>query len=1069
MNIKKYTSSLLEIIRYSNKDPELELEARLKYSSLNPLTSEILFNVMKRLKGMNDVNLIEETTILDIGFADDYKEYRVSVHGDDYITQYCQTNDIKLIDPNMVTYLYKTPVRFVDMNEYNIRFNLKREKELMRNESNINTLITNWTTFKKVFRYKKRFSFKTSDGLFRFDLTIVKSSLKKLVKMDNKFVKKKHIKPFMVKYLVKPDFVKDVNEWFSKHTPETELELRGKMVEELQYFRTLQKSNVLKNDMEYEIEIEYLGNKIIKKSNIQDDTNLLKKFMGHIICIIQAIQKSYYIINTDERNLVIDEYKKLMGDYKFNGPMNVSITQRHIIEKKYNEYSNSISIRKGYSVTDKADGERNLLVILENGEMYLINRKNQVRKLGARCVSLKSSIFDSEYLMKDKYGKNVNMLLLFDVYFVNGEDVRGRILNRNMEEIQKDIIEQSRYEIMNEKRDAFRNNLEISKGNNLDIIVKNFYFGDDDTIDEETIAQINTLESYIDTLDPLSHEYKENTQSLSVIKADTFIFKQASKVYNKDYPYHIDGLVFTPRSLPVGSEPEREKRNMFNGRWYRCLKWKPPEENTIDFMCIYNMDENNKYETKYITKNGIVSCCRIIMLYVGYNPLVHTKHNSFRVLNENLTYSNGYNPTLFTPIDPYVKDVHLCYLPIKNNSCYAEDTNIIGNNSIVEFSYISDEEKGFCWKPLRIRDTLKPNDFVTANNVWNSIFNPVTLEMITTGVMSTESNVYFDNLQKRSDKRSKSMNDFHSFIKKKYLKDNLLNKKTLLDIGVGKAGDLNHWLDSGCSMVVGIDKIKDNLDNSHDGACNRLLSRYSSIHKTNKTNKKNNHLGIQTLLENTLMIWADCSKNILDGTAANDELNKHYLDVIYGNILKMETTNTKLTNFYNMGGKFDLVVSNFSIHYFFESESILRNVLRNISESLTKGGRFICTTMDGTKLFNILEINRVYHSADLSWKIENKFKQDSFPKSANSLGLKVGVYIDSIGQTLDEYLVHPEYFEELCNEFNLYLIEKKSFQEIFNTVQANKVVYGDMLNLDETYKPYSFLNINMVFEKRQAD
>ena len=91
-----------------------------------------------------------------------------------------------------------------------------------------------------------------------------------------------------------------------------------------------------------------------------------------------------------------------MKDYRFNGPMNVSLTVQEVLEKNYEDYKNSVSIRKGYSVTDKADGERNLLIILKDGEMYLLNRKNYLRKLNAKCVELASSIFDTEYLMKNK-------------------------------------------------------------------------------------------------------------------------------------------------------------------------------------------------------------------------------------------------------------------------------------------------------------------------------------------------------------------------------------------------------------------------------------------------------------------------------------------------------------------------------------------------------------------------------------------------------------------------------------------------------------------------------------------
>ena len=187
--------------------------------------------------------------------------------------------------------------------------------------------------------------------------------------------------------------------------------------------------------------------------------------------------------------------------------------------------------------------------------------------------------------------------------------------------------------------------------------------------------------------------------------------------------------------------------------------------------------------------------------------------------------------------------------------------------------------------------------------------------MITTGVVDVQSNKYFDNNTKRGDKKSKAMNDFHSFVKRKLLVDNLGGKKAILDLGVGKAGDLNHWVEAGCQMIVGLDYIKDNLDNSQDGACNRLLTRYSQ-----SNNKKDKAQAVKTLLDNTLMVWCDCSENITDSTGGKDDLSKYYLNVLYGRIRESEITNSKLRNFHNIGGNFDLVVSNFSIHYFFESE-----------------------------------------------------------------------------------------------------------------------------------------------------
>jgi SAM-dependent methyltransferase len=1074
MHIKQHTSSLLELIRYANKDKSLELEARLKNTQTNEINSEVFFNVMKRLKGTRGLVLQEELTELDIGLVDDYNGIRVTITGDQHITDYCKKNDIKLLNQGAVSFMKKTPIRYVDVNEYNMKFNLKREEILPRTDSDISDIIKNWTRLDKTFRYKKRFSFVTTDGAYRFDLTTLKTSSKKTIQGKNKKMKKKDIKSYMVKYVVKPEYVVDTNDWLSKQPDTANIEMRGKNYEVLQPFKSLQKSQVLKNELEYEIELEYLGNN--QNSKGTRDKEILSQFLQNLIIILQAVQKSYYIISELERMSVIDQYKALIGDYKFNGPMNVSLTPQHIIEKNYDEYQDSISIRKGYAVTDKADGERNLLLILKGGEMYLFNRKNHVRTVGAKCPSLENSIFDAEYVMKDKNGKNANMLLLFDVYFVNGEDVRDRILNRTDDEARKDIIPQSRYEIILEKMNSFETDLQKNDSNTLEIIRKKFYFGDDDSINPDTLTTINSITALLADMDPTSAEYAQNKEQLSILKADTTIFKEAHKVYTKEYPYHIDGLVFTPRKLAVGDEPTRDKRNKFNGRWYNCLKWKPPEENSIDFLGVFKKKEgSNDFDTKYLTINNNVIECRILVLHVGYNPIQHTKYNSFKVLNENVTFANGYNPTPFVPIEPYIRDIHLCYLPIENGNCYTEDKNIISDNSIIEFSYNNKKDTGVCWIPMRVRDTLKPNDFITANNVWKSIFNPVTLEMITTGNVDVKSNVYYDNTKKRSNKQSKPMNDFHSFIKKQLLKDHLHGQKTILDIGVGKAGDLNHWLDAGCTMIVGIDSVKDNLDNSDNGACNRILNKYSGINNVSQMNNSNSNSNsnsskerpsIKTLLDNSLMVWADCSKNILTSEAAQDDINKFYLDILYGRAQEAEIKNIKLKTFYNQGRNFDLVVSNFAIHYFFESEQTLRTVLENISNSLKSGGRFVCTTLNGDKVFDILKYNRVYHSSELSWKISKKYTQDTFPNSVRSLGYKIEIYIDSIGQSLDEYLVNTELFEDLCNEYDLKLIDKKEFGDIYTKVSGSKVTYGDMLKMDDNYKTYSFLNMCMVFERK---
>ena len=126
-------------------------------------------------------------------------------------------------------------------------------------EQDISDIKKGWTNLDKTFRYKRRFTFKTLDGMFQFDLTTVKTSQKKMVKGKNTKMKKSEIKPYMYKYVVKPQYVVDVKSWVDEKADDAMIEMKGRSYPQLMYFKSLQKSNVLKNELEYEIEVEYLG------------------------------------------------------------------------------------------------------------------------------------------------------------------------------------------------------------------------------------------------------------------------------------------------------------------------------------------------------------------------------------------------------------------------------------------------------------------------------------------------------------------------------------------------------------------------------------------------------------------------------------------------------------------------------------------------------------------------------------------------------------------------------------------------------------------------------------------
>ena len=188
--------------------------------------------------------------------------------------------------------------------------------------------------------------------------------------------------------MIKPTNVLKFDTWWNSLDDDSLVEMRGKKVQEDIFSKTLQSSNVLNEPLKCEIEIEYLGNKI----NYKDDySNILNKYIVNIGIILQCIQSNSFIISNSEIQEVRDEYSKIMNTTKFNAPQNITLELKHIIGKNYADYNNVLSIRRNYSVTEKADGERNLLLVLSNAKVYLINRKNEIKYLGCKLNGLEGT------------------------------------------------------------------------------------------------------------------------------------------------------------------------------------------------------------------------------------------------------------------------------------------------------------------------------------------------------------------------------------------------------------------------------------------------------------------------------------------------------------------------------------------------------------------------------------------------------------------------------------------------------------------------------------------------------
>ena len=238
------------------------------------------------------------------------------------------------------------------------------------------------------------------------------------------------------------------------------------------------------------------------------------------------------------------------------------------------------------SVTEKADGERSLLFVDDEGSVFLINRQEQVRKMNIKMKNYTNVLLDGEYITKLKGNYDIKLYLIFDLYFVNGEDFRERILMRMGKQKQEDSgIEKSRLELLDDLLSDCDIEL-LDEGEKLELRKKDFLFGDCDEVSEKGKSRIEQYELSLETLDEKSDDFfkDRNEILLELVKEykDTKIFCVADsimyRIKNDDFEYETDGLIYTPVNLTVGEEPETFKRNKYGGRWGRSFKWKKSDE-----------------------------------------------------------------------------------------------------------------------------------------------------------------------------------------------------------------------------------------------------------------------------------------------------------------------------------------------------------------------------------------------------------------------------------------------------------------------------------------------------------
>lgn len=1035
---------------YLSKSPlerqSLEYEIRFgthKHKSVSayPVTKTEYNNIIARLKAIG-FHLDDGEHTLKIIASDPKVKVRVELKGLFTIQSYCKNEDLDTILQNGrdVQFTYKKRMSEYppqDYEDFGFRVSLQEDYKLSSEHKYAKEWIDKWSKHRKRFRYMNRITAKHPNypGI-RIDLSIVKTSV------------------------TNPTY-------------------------------TLRESTILQSESvpRYEVEIEFADTETFTPTNDDYDRHI-RNIKRIITEIMRGIQETNFPIGYSEVQRISEEYLRLVHGKKatsdtlgtnerlkrllpkhFIGPSSISLEQKNILPHR--EETNTISIQKDYVVTDKADGLRKMLFISEDGRVYLVSTAMKFQFTGLRTdnLALTSSLLDGEHITHNRFGEVLNLYAIFDIYFHNKKDLRT---------------------------------------------LKFVYVEDD----EETSTRIGILNAFLKEFSPKPINHNTTNHLRVALKqfklgSTTFdIFQQSrsilSEVQNNTYDYETDGLIFTPAFEGVALRPNGKPAN-YKTTWNASFKWKPPEFNTVDFLAIVQQESGQdlvQYTDKQYNISGDIQPYKTLILHVGHDE-TNNDHGFINpckdVLEDNISYvehstkeyANTYKATPFTPSNPEDVCAKICNVPLIDNQMFCEDHSVIENKTIIECRYDPKKPDGWKWIPIRIRHDKTAefrsgiknygNSFSTANSVWQSIHHPVTEKMICGKEIVSEEKISEDVYYNSTGlSQTQPLRDFHNlFVKKRLILGVSHPDATLIDLAVGKGGDLPKWNQARLKFVLGIDISKDNIHNRHNGACTRYLHA--------RRRYKNMFRGI--------FLEGNSSSNIRSGEACATEKGAEIVKALFGVGSKNQQTQDKLVyQFHGIGQSgFDIVSCQFALHYFFQNIDILRGFLQNVSETCKLNGYFIGTAYDGEKIFDFLKKKQKgetisYYQTKGSethkiWEVTKQYDREDFYPDESSLGYPIDIFQETINQTFEEYLVHFGFFKEIMKEYGFELVTReqarklslpngtgtfvelysKMVQEVNDAKYNNQFVpnYGQADNLmnNAEQRTISFMNRYFVFQK----
>lgn len=488
-------------------------------------------------------------------------------------------------------------------------------------------------------------------------------------------------------------------------------------------------------------------------------------------------------------------------------------------------------------------------------------------------------------------------------------------------------------------------------------------------------------------------------------------------------PYKIDGIIIT--------EPGRSYRETNN------YKWKPYENNTIDFLAVKCPKELLGMQP-YVNRKS--EGLELFILFVGISHMQREKLGIGLISYYKSMFpsSTGYYPIQFSPsVAP------LAYL-------YYHPSGDI-DRQIVE---LSRNRANTEWIFHRVRSDRKlekgyfGNDFRIAELTFSNYIDPFEIESLWSIPKS-----YFI---KTADDIYVAANKFKRFVISLLLKDHISGAKWIVDAAAGRGADLHRYQEIGVENALFMD-----IDKS---AITELIRRKFAF-----TSTKKRHVRSWLGAEDGQMEVVT-RQNMTTGVEYDKLLVKDSKNMtVHTLVADLKTASSVLIErIYPFGiniGCVDGVICNFAIHYMCDTAENIQNLLEFVSKLLKKGGIFIFTTMDGSKVWDLL--------SDIpkgqSWKVEENgaekyaLRKDYDGKFAK-FGQMISVKLPFSAEMYAEPLCNIDYVISVAARNGLELEQNSSMSTYLEKFKkADRGLYDRLTQDDVFYNSlHSFVTLRKI-------